>query len=171
MKNSNARHILIFLFLMFFCRIYGQEMTSRIKTDEVITSYFSKYFNNKILAFSINDLYYLVIIENDLKYEEYYISLDTLSKSFQRPRLIDIKQNDSLLKEAFKLSNYHTDFIDIKSDYYKEGVKNLMGSSTYFVLYDEKRIRYGESKLNVIIEPNPIYKEVYLYLVKTIIAQ
>ncbi len=146
-------------------------MTSRIKTDEVITSYFSKYFNNKILAFSINDLYYLVIIENDLKYEEYYISLDTLSKSFQRPRLIDIKQNDSLLKEAFKLSNYHTDFIDIKSDYYKEGVKNLMGSSTYFVLYDEKRIRYGESKLNVIIEPNPIYKEVYLYLVKTIIAQ
>ncbi len=77
---------------------------------------------------------------------------------------LEVTSNEfKILNKAFNKNIYNKDIVDFNSKKYKFDV--AQGNKTYFVLTDKSKIRHAEFSLSVIIDPPPINKKVYYYLV------
>lgn len=140
------------------------DMTSRQNAESIINTYFSdKVENSSYVVFSIADKDFVVVIEKEKAYKEYYIRKDSTEKNIQIKDTIYNKSN-ALFKKMFNKELYHKEFITFTSDFFKPEYELAKGNSTYFVLKNEEK-RYGEVRLTVFVQPNPIDFEVYNYLV------
>lgn len=145
-------------------------MVSRKKAD-IILSHFDTIQSTKIL-YSLLDKDYYVIIQNNNNYEEYYISTDSLNNIHVFNK-IDNKENRKRLKEenntinkAFDLENYHKDLIT-----YIPNATYVGGKPSYFVVKDKNGKRYGEYSLSSMTAPSPIDPNLWVYLLRELLAQ
>lgn len=155
------------LFSFIFCN--GQNQNHYERVDKLLTYFFKDDVSNNKIMFTIDDKFYLLIIEKKDAYEHYYFQVDTITdKKPEVKQIILFKPND-LLEKAFNTNNYHTGYIDYFSDFYKDGVEFKIGNPTYFVFIDKNGQKFGEAELSTTVTPNPIDKKVYDYLVKIMI--
>jgi hypothetical protein len=122
----------------------------------------------KKILYSISDEQYYVIVKQGLSYKEYYIVVDSSGKVRKRRLVSSSNKNQmkSLMIKAFNINNYQKYFITKL-----EHPSIDQGNSSYFVLKDENGKRYGEYSLDVIINPVPIDKQLYVYLVTSLLRE
>jgi len=161
--------ISFWLCLLCLSNVTGQQVGeadifSRRKAESVV----NKHLGNKAdkhchLVFSVSDSWYLIIIEKEGSFEEYYIKADTL-KSSRLVKTSTVAKSNELLKKAFNPNLYYKGYVTFDSDFYKSGYEMSEGNITYFYFKDKKGNKYGESRLSVFIKPNPIDDQIYNYL-------
>ena len=116
------------------------------------------------LLFSIADKWYLIIVKKkDGMFYQYYINSDTSKLRQQVTKKYKVIKSNTILQHAFKKGLYHREYITFNSPFYKDNPAQAEGNLTYFYLYDSG-IKYGESRLSIFIQPNPIDNQVYDYL-------
>lgn len=151
-------------FMLFFTKLFSQVLddaaiSSREKAETLIKNDLHDELKGRSYAlFSVADKDYIIIVEHDEYYIEYFFN-STLKVSE------DTVSNNSITKAIFNKKNYRKDFTSFNSEFYKSGYKVSNGNITYFVFKDEKGKRYGEARLSIIIDPNPIDARIYLYFV------
>lgn len=145
-----------------------EDLKIRSNVDSLIHIKFQKFVGNSNYAvFSIiNQNSYLILVENERNYKEYYFDKKennvNLGMTYQKP--------NKLFNKLFDLKSYDRKFTTFYSKFYQEKDDYLArGNSTYFVVKDSIGNRYGEMRLSVFVQPIPIEAEVYLYLVNRII--
>ncbi len=168
----NIKKLLVSLFLLFnLFSILGQELeeedlNSRNNAESIISNYLSdKATNKKHIIFSVSEKYFLVLVENIDSYEEIYLSNEEgiviKRTKFKKPK--------DLFEKIFNVDNYKKGFINFNSDFFSDGIEISIGSVTYFVMKDELGKRYGESRLCMLIKPNPIDLDIHYYFTKRIL--
>ncbi len=165
--------IVIFISIFFLLSCSAQKKqpiekynnTSVIKSREDVNNLTEKYFSNykydNILVFSISDKWYLFITKNKTLFESFYVKKESDNDYIEK---LEVTSNEfKILNKAFNKNIYNKDIVDFHSKKYKFDV--AQGNKTYFVLTDKSKIRHAEFSLSVIIDPPPINKKVYYYLV------
>ncbi|MDR0438444.1 MAG: hypothetical protein LBH22_09145 [Bacteroidales bacterium] len=163
-------------------------MVSRAKAD-VVLSKFDTISGKKILYSHLDREYYVIIQENN-NYKEYVVHIDEfcnvvklekrnsynninkeivklkakrfLSKQ-KRECLERLKSDKQAVENAFSTDLYSTDFVT----YVEAKETNIYGTpiSTYFVLKDENKKRYGEYRLPAMTFPNDdLLKNLYYFV-------
>jgi len=145
-----------------------EDYVSRENAENIISEKFKEKIKEKnFVVFSIAEKDYLVVIENEDEYTEYYTQYQdgkiTSSITFS------VGKEDRLYKKMFDKSGYRTDFVTFNTAFFKPSYEKASGNITYFVLKDKKGKSYGESRLSVFVKPNPIDAEVYLNLVNRVL--
>jgi hypothetical protein len=153
--------------LLLFCTIavFGQQATvdeARTNAQKVTEKYSAHIDGNSYLLFSIADTQYLVVVKHENRYEEYYLTSDSLGVNIHKRRIL--RGNRKILTKAFDKKTYHKEYIDLNSPFYSKGYETSSGNTTYFYLKDTNGIRYGETSLTTIISPTPMDKEIYYFL-------
>lgn len=136
---------------------------SRAKAKDISNIIADKTLNNNHLLFSIGNKWYLMVVEHQDYFEEFYFQEDTLLKC-SKVYSMKIDKPNVMLEKAFDKDLYHKDFINLNSDFYKTGYDISEGNTTYFYFRDKDGNVFGESRLTILIKPNPINNEVYNYL-------
>ncbi len=157
------------LLLAFLSACSAQKKADNISiemSEDIINNNFKSDEGKKRLLFSISDKWYLVIVQQEGQYEEYYLEVD--SSGTKKSLIDEIKSPSVILDKAFDIKLYSKNYIDYTSD--KE-YELTQGNKTYFVLKNELNEKYGEFSLSVVIKPTPINKEVYNYLVTKLMRQ
>ncbi|WP_273016016.1 MULTISPECIES: hypothetical protein [Leeuwenhoekiella] len=165
---------IIFLMLFFLSliscsqKLDRSELISRQSAERIIenTDLAQKVRGSSYVLFSISDIFYIVIVEGEKTYEEYYINSEKGNKLVKKATY---KKSDELLKKMFNSDNYKNEFISFDSEFFGSGYELSSGNLTYFVLKNEEGERYGEARLSILIEPNPIDDEVYNYLTQKLL--
>lgn len=159
-------HLIIFSLVFSSCasQITEADKLSRMKADNLLKQEFVKDTQDSKLLFSISDKWYMVITKKEGAYNDYYYEVDSLNtiNEIQKPKE---PLNKTLMNKAFNFSQYNKSFTTFESSKYKNNYELSQGNKTYFVVLNDEGNRYGEFALSVIIEPTPINKEVYYYLV------
>ncbi|WP_168421747.1 hypothetical protein, partial [Candidatus Ulvibacter alkanivorans] len=124
--------------------------------------------NKPYILFSLANYEYILIIDNGKNYIEKLVLYDKndLIKLISNTKIN--KPND-FFKDAFDTNNYHQGFINFSSDFFNGYEVTAHGGTTYFVMYDSEKNKYGESFLSLLVDPNPINKKLYGYLAQKII--
>ncbi len=170
------KKILILFFALCFGHSFSQklnefELESRNKADLVFKEIAGPQSEDlPYLLFSSGNLFYLIIIDRKTHYTRIKVSL-TQTDSIQVDSVKSIKKSNGILEKAFDKSIYQKDFIGFQSDFFKNGYEFASGATTYFVMKDSRRNRFGESSLSIIVRPNPIDGEIYNYLVTEILNE
>ncbi len=163
------KKILIVIIILNCGYVYSQEMNdfekeSRIKADLVFEKIAESQSENlPYLLFSSANWNYLIIIDRKTHYTQIKAILKP-NQSVEIESIISIKKSTEILQDAFDKSLYQKDFIGFESDFFKNGYELASGATTYFVMKDNNRTRFGESSLSFIVKPNPIKAEIYNYL-------
>lgn len=143
-----------------------EDIISREKADNIIRKKLEKETNGRnYVLFSIANSNYIVIVENKDNYSEYFIknSSDVVIGT-------TYDKQDKLFEKMFNTSIYKKEFITFESSFFKpKGYEMSSGNITYFVFKDKNRKRYGECRLSVLIKPNPIDSEIYVFLSKKLL--
>lgn len=152
-------------------------LISRKKAD-IILSHFDTIYETKILYTLLDKDYYIIVQDND-KYKEYYISVDSLDhiKKFKEISLNnncnnlkktkDIERRNEevlIITKAFDLTNYHTNFITQITN-----PTLVTGAPSYFVIKDKNGKRYGEYSLSAMVAPSPIDPKLWIYLFRELV--
>lgn len=154
--------------LLFFVACQAQQgkeasdslaLISRTKADKVLNQ-FNSLSGAKIL-YSLKDQHYYVIIQKGSRYQEYYVSLDSLGKVEEIQTLKSREENRKLLSQSFDLDKYHSGFVTRMPD-----ATYVRGVPSYFVIKDQDGNRYGEYSLSSLTLPAPIAGNLYSYLTK-----
>lgn len=134
-------------------------VVSREKADKVLSQF--EYLDGARILYALKDEHYYVIIQNNNKFQEYYVYLDS-GVEVGEIKLIESKgENRKILIKAFESNKYHSYFkTDMPEATYVRGVPS------YFVMKASDGKRYGEYSLSSLILPPPIDGEVYAYLIK-----
>lgn len=145
-----------------------EDYVSRENAEKLINENFkSKVDGKNFVLFSVAEKNYLIVVENDNEYMEYYSEYEdgkiTTSKTFS------VDKKNRLYQKMFDKNSYRTDFVTFNTDFYKSGYDTASGNITYFVLKDSKGKSYGEARLSIFVKPNPIDAEVYLNLVNRVL--
>lgn len=161
-----------YTFLLLSCSVQKKESiesfndnTSIIKSREEVNNLTEKYFSNfeydNILVFSISDEWYLFLIDNKTHFESYYLKKE-LSKDYIEK--LEITSSEfKILNKAFNKNMYNKNKMNTYSK--KNRLNVTQGNKTYFILTDKSKIKHAEFCSSVIIDPTPIDKKVYYYLV------
>lgn len=143
----------------------------RQEAQRVLNSFFKDNIGkNNIVLFSIGLRNHLIIVEDCNKYKEYVVM--SLDKNKMKKKLKKkISKSDKLLGSLFKKENYNTDYTNISSTLFGDGYNITIDTHNdfYFVLVDKKQQYFGETLLPIGIIPNPINKDIYDYLFKSLI--
>ena len=161
------KNITIFAILIITFNVSPQskgELDSREMAKDVIdkTDLRETTRNKNYIVFSNSDKRFIIIIDNNDSYREYYVNYMNAN-----PKIIDVKEvekSNSLLSRMFEKSIYRTDYVSLNSNFYNDGYKTSTGNVTYFAYHNVDGKVYGESRLTVVIDPNPIDREIYNYL-------
>jgi putative uncharacterized protein (fragment) len=183
--------ITIILSISCFCvaQIHGIKdsdpvaVESRTKAD-IVLSKFDTIPGKKIL-YSLQNKYYYIIFQQDSKYTEYFITIDSVCnilkiKRFEKDKeIVNLKmqrpsrnkkkkinqlENDrQTIKDAFNIHQYEKNIITSVPN-----ATYIAGVPSYFVLKDENGKRYGEYCLFSITIPCPINPKLWAYLIKTL---
>jgi hypothetical protein len=153
--------------------IHGQTLNrvdsiSRAKAQNTVTNNLKISPQSNYLLFSIQDKWYLIIVKKDGMLCQYYINSDTSKLKPQVTKKSKVIKSNPILRKAFKKGLYHREYITFNSPFYKNRHAQAEGNLTYFYLYEDG-IKYGEARLSVFIEPNPIDHQVYDYLRNTLL--
>ncbi|AMR42939.1 hypothetical protein [Elizabethkingia anophelis] len=158
--NKIFFYFLLFLFTNCASQTQSLKNTSREHLQKIMNEEFSNRVNNKTLVYAVDDKWYLIIDDKGSYYEEFYIKAD--GNKIIKEKLDKINKPNSMLDNAFDLSNYKYDYIDFSSDGYKD-YKLAQGNKTYFCVIDKEKY-HGEFNLSVIVDPIPIDKNLNKYL-------
>ncbi len=163
---------IIFCFCFYFSlsqELNDYELESRKNADflfnEIIKNQTKK--SSPYILLSLGKQHYLVLIDRKSHYTQ--VRAELKDKEVDILYVKTIKKGNSVLKKAFDQSIYRKEFIGFESDFFKDGYENAWGSSTYFVMKDSLRNRYGESCLSFITKPNPLDQKVYAHLINELI--
>jgi hypothetical protein len=149
--------------------LYSQHLNkadsvSRQKAAHVLKKEFGNSLQNtKHLLYSINDQWYLVVIEWPGFYEEFCINADSVGYKIKN-KMVNINKPNRLLQKAFDPNSYHKDFINTHSAVFLAGYRIAEGKMTYFYLMDKKGKRFGETHLPILTKPNPIDTNIINYV-------
>ncbi len=156
-------------FLTLVGNVYCQEIGTYDKlsierADKITNTCLKEDLSNKeYILFSNGDIAYLIIVKEKNFYKEYFVEIDTITQE-KTQKVLLIENPQEILVKAFDTSIYHSGFINFESEFYKDGYTKAWGNNTYFVYVSANGERYGECRLSIIVEPNPIDKDVYNYL-------
>lgn len=162
--------ILLILFCVSSFSIYSQDidfqklrdslaLESRGKADKVL-EHFDNYDNPKLL-YSIADKDYYILIKEECKFKEFYLSINNQGKIIEKRELKLKKRDKKYISKAFKFKDYHTDFIKEKTD-----ATFVRGKPTYFVVKDTDGNRFGEYRLAGFTLPTVIDGKLYGFLTR-----
>ena len=171
---TRIKYIFSLILILNFGFSFSQEMNefeieSRNKADLVFNKVAeSQSTDLPYVLLSIGNSDYIITIDRKTHYTQ-IIAVLKPNDNVEIVSVKSIKKTDKILEKAFDSSMYAKDFIGFKSDFFKDGYESASGGTTYFVLKDGKRQRFGESSLSVIVKPNPIDPKVYGYLVSELI--
>ena len=162
-----TKSVLFLLFLFCSCSAQQnlQQTSNRNKSEEILGNKFRD--NDNSLIFSISSKWYLVIIKNQNEYKEYFVKAD--SNNNVEVKLVDSKKNLDVLNKVFNINNYPVNFVNFNSEEHQKDNKSAQGNLTYFLLKDGKNVREFES--SVVVDPSPIDKEIYYYLVTKLLKE
>lgn len=147
------------------------EMESRKKADLVFEkSTESESENLPYLMIGSGNQNYLIIIYRKTHFAQIKARIDS-DDNIEIETTKSIKSTNKVLVKAFDKSIYKNDFVGFQSDFFKDGYELAIGATTYFVMKDKERNRYGESCLSVIVKPNPINVEIYNYLIRKLVSE
>lgn len=160
------------IFLFFSCSAQqkatiNEQVDSRTIADSILKVSF-KDVSSEILLLSISDKWFLIIVNNKNNYEQFFVQIN--SKNIIQKKMNGILKPDPILDKAFDLNQYDKNFKDFNSVEYKD-YRLAQGNETYFVLKDKQNNRFGEFNLSVIIDPTPIGKDIYYYLVSKLLNE
>jgi hypothetical protein len=167
------RKIIFFIISIFFYRIgYSQsfghgDSISMKKAAATIKNNFNISEKDNYLLFSDADKWFLVIIQKDNLFYEYYIDSDTSNYKLTTTKTLKILKKNPLLLRIFNEKNYKKDYITFTSPFYKGGYNRAEGNITYFYLI-KNGTKYGEALLSMEVDPNPIDSRIYNYLLVTL---
>jgi hypothetical protein len=136
--------------------------SSRLIAKGKIEKLLFKKIENAYLLFSVDDRWFLIIEKKSNFYREYFLQKN--DSTYIIVKSLKIRKHKKILKKAFNKNIYHKGFINLNSDFYKNGYIFSQGNETYFYYKDKDDNIYGESKLTTIINPNPIDIEIYNFL-------
>jgi len=160
----------IYILLLFFINCSSQKQLQKILSREKLSKILINEFpqtKDRLLVYSIDDKWYLIIENRTSIYKEYYIKIE--KGEVLKREIGNINKPDLMLDNAFNLSNYKYGYVDFSSDEYKY-YKLSQGNKTYFCLF-ENGDYYGEFNLSVIVDPIPIEKKLNEYLIKKIFKE
>ena len=147
------------------------EKESRIKADLVFEKTAKSQSENlPYLLLSSGNINYLIIIDKKTFYTQITAFLNP-KQSVEIKAVKTIKKPNEILEKAFNKSLYHKGFIGFESEFFKNGYEIASGTTTYFVMKDSERNRFGESSLSFFIKPNPIDVEIYNYLTNKMLEE
>ncbi|NHA07844.1 hypothetical protein G7092_28855 [Mucilaginibacter sp. HC2] len=153
--------VLSFTFKAGYCQILRHaDSVTRKKADSIVLRLGSSVKDNAYLLFSITDRWYLVIVEKQQRYYEYYLNIKDKNLEPQDEKIVNRSQ---LLSKAFNIVRYQKGYITFNSDFFKGKQIVSEGNITYFYLM-KMGVKYGEARLSVKISPNPIDEKLYDYL-------
>jgi hypothetical protein len=142
------------------------DLMSREKAETVLNS---EPFNGQIkgnhIIFSAADKDFIVLVQVANGFKEYYLKM----RESQKPELVSettVELSNQLAASVFDKTKYKEGFITFSSDFYESGYEVSSGNITYFVFKDRNGERHGESRLSMLIKPNPIDSSIYSYFVK-----
>ena len=167
----------IFIGIFFYCIAHGiahgqilshADSTSINKANLVVTKVFKLSSKSNYLLFSIGDRWYYIAVKKNGSFHQYYMDIDSVASNRFPIRLPYSKTDKSILERAFNENLYHSGYINYNSDFYKSGKYQAEGNFTYIYLF-KRGVKYGEARLSIFIEPNPIDKAINDYLRKTIL--
>ena len=130
--------------------------------DELISN---NVKGNDHIVFSVADKNFIVLVKVEDSFREYYIQMADSEKIKVLNDTI-VQLSSELANSMFDKTKYKEGFITFNSDFYDSGYEVSSGNITYFVFKDKKGRKYGESRLSILIKPNPIDSSVYTYFVK-----
>jgi len=147
-----------------------EDSLERIQSAQFI----SKYFHNTLqksnyILFSVGNQQYLIIVEREQLYDEYYFNEDT-SQNFKnyQAKTFKVPKPDSTLTKTFSENQYPKGIITIYSDFFKDKQPFFAGLSSYFYLSKSGEI-FGEEHLTLIVNPSPMGKDVYKYILTELV--
>ena len=141
--------------------IFGQGLHQTFLSDIDSVNEDLEYFlnHNKYIVYATSSkILYIVKTQNNysgLIYEKH-------ENEFKLKTVIPLK--DKILNDVFDTKNYQKGFIDIESDFYKNGIRNINGNPTYFSYVLNTHEKYCEYLLSIIIDPVPLDKKVFNYI-------
>jgi hypothetical protein len=163
-----------FVLILTTCNLaFSQELDSlgtinRNKAESILQRFLPRQLKgNRKIVFSVGEEYYLILIKSNGKYFEHYYQIDDKGRIL-KSKVTGLRSSKELLK-IFDEKNYEKNYVTFSSFFFKSGYKLAEGNMTYFVLKDERDIRYGEAVLSFHILPNPIKAEIYFYLTDRIL--
>ncbi len=172
MKISSSLFTLMILSIEMFSQDLNEsDIKSRVIANNLLEEHFSeRLIDRSNLVFSIADTWYLFLIELNDSYTEYFVHrLDSIKSEIVKTTEINKSSNPEVLKEAFDSEIYKRGYITFNTSYYRDGYELANGNLTYFRFQDKKGEIFGESRLSVIVKPNPIDNKVYTYFVKRLL--
>lgn len=162
--------ILIFCFLpiLFSCQAQDKKWTSNwadsvgLASREVVDELLAKVdsINGVKIIYTLDNKDVYLIAGSEYEYKEYYISLNE-NQEIQEIRSLNESSEKELLKKAFDLKQYHSDFITSMPN-----AKYVRGKPSYFVVIDTNGKRHGEFALSSLTVPNPLDGDFYGYLTR-----
>lgn len=155
------------IFMFTVTSIFSQGLDSAgVISREKSTAVIKKLFNNdssNYLLFSISDRWYLIIRDCGSHYVEYYVNTMPFKSSGLSTKILKLNKPNKILNDAFNSKQYHTGYITFGSPFFKDRELYSEGNITYFFLSKHGQM-FGESRLSVFINPNPIDDKIYNYL-------
>lgn len=145
--------------------LISREKVEIILNDELISDNVKKKDH---IVFSVADQNFIVLVKELDAYREYYIKMEE-GENFEILSDIIVQLSNELTNSMFDKTKYNEGFITFNSSFYKDGYEVSSGNITYFVFKDKKGNRYGESRLSMLVKPNPIDSSIYSYFIKRII--
>ena len=151
-------------------RLTEEELSSRRMAQTVVDKYLGDLVQNKnYIVFSSGDDQFLILVENEDSYHEYYIDKSNgMDQVIRRDTIIEA--NNDLFTKMFESTSYRRDYISFRSDFYKDGYEISSGNITYFALVTSDGTRLGESRLSMFVKPTPMDAKIYLYFVERLLA-
>ena len=184
--------VCLLFFISYLCFAQGDwksqsdsmALQSRYKADSVL-SYFDTLSGKKML-YSLQDRDYFIIVQNENQYKSYILSINNnysiirvkevdnnleyerlLEQKFlswkKRKRLKQMQEERQAIRDAFKLDDNPKPYIISfpQADY-------VAGVPSYFVIKDERNIRYCEYCFASLTAPCPINPVLYAYIIRTL---
>jgi len=166
-----------FVLLFFCCSLYlsgysqslsEADLVSRNKAEMVLgdSLIMNTVKGHDHIVFSVADKYFIVLLKKQGSFMEYHIQLDNERIKVLTDTVVQL--SGELGNRIFDKTMYKKEFITFDSDFYKSGYEISSGNITYFVFKDKEGERFGESRLSMLIKPNPIDSAIYSYFVKRI---
>lgn len=165
--------ILLFCFTQSFSQLKEErDSIYKYNSHEILQEFFQEELGkNNIALFSIGTANYLIIVEHCNKFKEYTVTLLDDNGRMEKKLKKRISKPDKLLESLLQKENYRTDFVNLSSNFFKDGYTITIDTHNdfYFVLVDKNQEYFGETFLPIGIVPNPIRKEIYDYLFSSLI--
>lgn len=153
--------VLFILTILFLGSCPSNLIVKNSKSYQNTSHNFEQLINKREhIYFSIEDKWRLIVLKESDEFKLYFYCPDEKSKARSIVKKLDDSQK-SILNEAFVKKAYDWKYVDLNSDYYSKGYDYSNGSKTHFYYQDKNGVKHGESRLTVIIKPNPLNTDLY----------